>query len=149
MFLDALLLVSDAQAVAGADTDVSTNTIDLGNVTPKRQIGTGEPMGFGVGIDVAAVTGGGETYTFQIIESANADLSAPVVIASFLMTAAQLAAGALSFLPIPPGKPTARYIGVQVVKTGAGAAVTFTAWLTARDLFSLAVPQSYAKGYSI
>ena len=41
MYLDALLLVADAQAVAGADSDLATNVIDLGNVTPRREIGTG------------------------------------------------------------------------------------------------------------
>jgi len=148
MFIDAFGLVSDAQAVAGADTDVSTNSIDLGDVTPKREIGTGEPVGFGVSIDVAAVTGGGETYTFEVIQSAAGDLSAPDVLASYLFTAAQLAAGALSFLDVPPGSPTKRYLGLQVVKTGAGADVTFTAWLTARSAFSI-LAKSYARGYAV
>jgi hypothetical protein len=42
MFIDSFLLLSDSQAVT-ADA-ASTNTIDLGNVSPKRDIGNGEPM---------------------------------------------------------------------------------------------------------
>jgi hypothetical protein len=148
MYVDNFLLVSDAQAVAGADTDVSTHSIDLGTGTPTRRVGTGEPLGFGVAIDVAAVTSGGETYTFQVIQSDNANLSSPQVVASYPFSAAQLAQGALSFLPIPPGFPTKRYLGLQVAKTGAAAAVTFTAWLTARDLFSVAA-QAYQSGYVV
>jgi hypothetical protein len=39
MFIDALTLIWDATALT-TDT-ASTSSIDLGNVTPKREIGTG------------------------------------------------------------------------------------------------------------
>lgn len=147
MFVDALLLLSDAQAVT-ADA-VSTNTIDLGNVTPKREIGTGEPMGIAVAVDVAAdFTTGDETYVFELIESANADLSSPTIIASYTRTAAQLAAGTLHFIPLPPGFPTARYLGLNYNTGGTSPSVTVTAWLTAWSLFSLKA-KAYAKGYVI
>lgn len=147
MYLDALLLVSDAQAVT-ADA-YSTNTIDLGNVTPKRQIGTGEPMGFGLSVDVAAdFTTGDETYSFLVVQSANADLSSHDVLATYTFTAAQLAAGALWFLPIPEATPTKRYIGLRYDVGGTTPTITVTAWLTARELFSIA-PVHYAKGYAI
>lgn len=147
MFLDALLLVSDAQAVT-ADA-VSTNTIDLGDVTPKRQIGDGEAMGFGVAVDVAAdFTTGDETYIFEVIQSANANLSSADIIASYTRTAAQLTAGSLHFLPIPPGWPTKRYIGLSYNVGGTTPTATFTAWLTAHDLFAI-VAQKYAKNYVV
>lgn len=147
MYIDALLLVSDAQAVT-ADA-VSTNTIDLGNVTPKRRIGTGEPMGFGMQVDVAAdFTTGDETYSFEVIESANADLSSATVIAAYTRTAAQLFAGSLHFFTIPPGFPTARYLGLNYNVGGTTPTITVTAWLTTQALFSIAA-QHYAKGYTI
>ncbi len=148
MYLDALLLVSDAQAITA--TAVSTNTIDLGNVTPKRQIGDGDDMGFGVSVDVAADhTTGDETYTFEVIQSANADLSAPDVLSSRAIVFSDLAAGAAHFLAIPKGTPTKRYLGIRVTTAGTTPSVTITAWLTTSALFSLAKPQNYAKGYSI
>lgn len=143
MYLDALLLVSDAQAFTGAAT-FSTNTIDLGAVTPARQIGTGEPMGFGIAIDVAA--GAGSTAVIDVVQSDNANLSSPDVIATASFAAATLVAGYLAFIGIPSGFPTKRYLGIRETSTGGTTTVTLTAWLTARDLFSLAV-QNYAKGY--
>jgi len=147
MFLDNLLVVSDAQAVTA--TAFSTNTIDLGSSTPKREIGTGEPLGFGVTVDVAAdFTTGDETYQFDIVQSANANLSSPDVVASFVRTAAQLVAGAMVFLPIPPGWPTKQYLGLRYTTGGTTPTVTLTAWLTARDLFSI-LARPYAKNYVV
>lgn len=147
MFLDALLLVSDAQAVTA--TAFSTNTIDLGASTPKREIGTGEAMGFGVIVDVAAdFTTGNETYQFDLVQSANANLSSPDVIASYVRTAAQLPAGSMHFIPIPPGWPQKQYLGLQYTTGGTTPTITVTAWLTARDLFSIQA-KAYAKNYAV
>lgn len=145
MYLDALLLVSDAQAVTA--TAVSTNTIDNG--AAGRTIGTGEPLGFGLAVDVAAdSTTGNETYQFDVISSAAANLGSPVVHASYILTAAQLAAGALWFLGLPSGTPTLRYLGLQYTTGGTTPTITVTAWLTARSLFSL-TPTHYPKNYAV
>lgn len=147
MYIDALGLVSDAQAIT-ADA-YSTNTIDLGNVTPKREIGTGEPIGFGLSIDVAAdFTSMDETYTFLVVQSANADLSSHDVLASYTFTAAQLAAGALFFLEVPIGFPTKRYLGLRYDVGGMTPTVTCTAWLTSRSLFSV-LAKPYARNYAV
>jgi hypothetical protein len=147
MFLDALGLVSDAQAVT-ADA-YSTNTVDLGNVNPDREIGTGEPVGFGLSIDVAAdATTGDETYTFIVVQSDNADLSSHDALASYTLTAAQLAAGALFFLEIPIGFPTKRYVGIRYDVGGTTPSVTATAWLTARSMFSK-LAKAYARNYTV
>lgn len=147
MFLDALGLVSDAQAVTA--TAVSTNTVDLGSPTPKRQIGDGEEVGFGLAVDVAADhTTGDETYTVEVIQSANADLSAPDVLSSRAIAFSDLIAGATHFFSIPKGTPTKRYVGLRYTTAGTTPSITVTAWLTLARLFSLAKPQTYAKGYS-
>lgn len=146
MFTDALLLVSDAQAITA--TGYSTNTIDLGNPTVKRQIGTGEAIGFAITVDVAAdATTGDETYEFQVVQSDNANLSSHDVIASRTITAANLALGKKHFIPIPPGTPTKRYIGVRAVLAGTTPSITFTAALQPQSMFSVE-PVAYAKGYS-
>ena len=147
MFLDALGLVSDAQAVTA--TAFSTNTIDLGATTPVAAIGTGESMGFGITIDVAAdFTTGDETYTVEIVESDNANLSTPTVIASRVITAANLKAGTLHWLGLPMGTPSKRYLGLRYTTAGTTPTVTITAFLIPQKMFSV-LSRNYAKGYSI
>lgn len=147
MFMDALGLVSDAQALTA--TAFSTNTIDLGNTSPIRAIGSGEPVGFGLSVDVAAdITTGDETYTVEVVESDNANLSSPTVLSSRVLTAAQLAAGALHFVEVPSGTPNKRYLGLRYTLAGTTPSATVTAWLTARDLFSIA-QRNYARGYAV
>jgi hypothetical protein len=147
MFLDALGVVSDAQAVV-ADAP-STNTIDLGNVTPKREVGTGEPIGFGFSVDVAAdIANADETYEFQVIQSANADLSSPDILAARSIAGATLVAGYQFFMEVPVGTPTKRYLGVYFNVGGTTPSITVTAWLTLRSLFSI-LAKSYAKNYSV
>lgn len=146
MFLDSQTLVSDAQAVTA--TAFSTNTIDLGAPTPKREIGTGKGLGFGVQVDVAAdFTTTDETYQVDIVQSANANLSSPDVIASFIRTAAQLAVGSRHFFPIPPGWPTKQYLGLRYTTGGTTPTVTLTAWFTSQSTFSIE-PKTYAKNYT-
>lgn len=145
MYMDALLLVSDAQAVSA--TGFSTNTIDLGATPPS--IGTGEPVGFGLSVDTAAdFTTGDETYTVEVVESDNANLSSPTVIESRAILASALAQGALHFIEVPQGKPAKRYLGLRYTLAGTTPSFTVTAWLTSRRLFSIA-PRNYARAYSI
>ena len=147
MFIDALGVVSDSQAFTAVA--VSTNSIDLGNVTPKREIAVGEAMGFGMNIDVAASS---TTVLVEIIQATDAALTAGIIVLSqrtFL--SADMPAGALIFMPIPQN-PTAagplRFLGLRVTPAGGAATVTLTAWLTSHALFST-LAKSYAKGYTI
>lgn len=146
MFLDALLMLSDAQALTA--TALSTNTIDLGNPTVSRRIGTGEPMVLAVQVDVAAdFTTGDETYSVQIVSSAAAALTSPTVLAQFTLTAAQLAAGKKFSLPVPAGMPGQRYLGVNYVLGGTTPTVTVTASIMPRSMAE-AEYTYYPKGYS-
>jgi hypothetical protein len=145
MFMDALGLVSDAQALTA--TAVSTNTIDLGSQSVTPDIGTGEEVGFGVSIDVA-LAGTTPTLTLEVIQSASAALSSPTVLASQLLAAAQVTIGKLNFIAIPMGAITQRYIGLRYTLAGTTPTVTVTSWLTSRSLFSIHA-RNYAKGYSI
>lgn len=154
MILDALGLLSDAQAftVTGG---LSTNTIDLGNVTPKRQVGDGRPLALTITVDVAAdFTTGDETYRFDLIQSAADTLTTPTILASrayiatgsFISTL--LVAGYVIVLTLPPGLPLQRYIGMQVVMANTTPTITVTAFFG--PLASTAAkPQTYAKGYVI
>lgn len=146
MIMDSLLLVDDAHAYTAAA--VSTNAIDLGNVTPKRQIGDGEPMGFAFAVDVAASS---TTVKLEIIMATDAALtSGIVVVAERTCLSADLPAGACLFLPMFQGGPAAgwlRYIGVRVTPSGGAATVTITAWMTAQSMLQRFL--GYAKGYVI
>lgn len=144
MILDALLLVSDAQAIT-ADA-VSTNTIDLGTSSPAREIGTGEAMGFLVTVDAAAdFTTTDETYAFEVISSASANLSSPTVLNRRVLTAAQLALGAIFFMPLPPGAPSQRYLGLNYDVGGTTPTLTVTAALVPAKFIDMI--KAYAKNY--
>lgn len=152
MFIDALLRVSSAQAFTAAA--VSTNSIDLGLPggvgTPlKRQIGTGEPMGFGFSVGVAASS---TTVKLEIIMATDAALTAGIVVlAEETRLSADLPLGGLLFLPIPQGAPAAgwlEFLGVRVTPVGGAATVTLSAWLTTHSLFSV-LAASYAKNFNV
>lgn len=147
MFVDALLRVCNAQAFTAAA--VSASSIDLSNVTPKREIGTGKPIGFGINVNVAASC---TTVLVEIIQATDDVLTAGIIVlAQRTYLAADMPLGGLQFLPLPPSYPVAgalRYLGVRVTPVGGAATVTLTVWLTAQDLFSIA-PKNYAKGYNI
>lgn len=146
MILDALLVVSDAQAVT-VDA-VSTNTIDLGTSSPAREIGSGEPMSMLVTVDVAAdFTTGDETYAFELIQSANANLSSPTVLNRRVLTAAQLALGAIFAVPLPPGTPSARYLGMNYDTGGTTPTLTITAALVPTRFVDMI--KNYQKNYVV
>jgi hypothetical protein len=145
MYVDAFTLVSDSQAVTA--TAFSTNTIDLSNVTPKRDIEVGEALGFAVCVEVAAdFTTGDETYTVEVVQSDNANLSSPDVIGSRLLSAAERAVGSLIFVAL--GAVTKRYIGLRYTVAGTTPTVTVSAWLTSRELFSKQTTY-YARNYAV
>lgn len=140
MFIDALLKVASAQAMgAGA---VSASSIDLGNVTPKRAIGTGEVMGFGISIDVSATVA---ATLVEAISATDAALTAGILVHSSLtIPLASAVAGTLFYLPVPMGTPTQRFLGIRT--TTAGGTISISAWLTAQATFSIA-SQNYAKNF--
>lgn len=142
MFIDALLRVCTAQAMgAGA---VSASSVDLGNSVPKRAVGTGETLGFGVSIDVSATVA---PTTIEAISATDAALTASVRSHSLItIPLAEALAGSLWFVPLPMGSPTQRFVGIRTVT--AGGTITVTAQLTPESLFSI-VSQFYAKNYAV
>lgn len=147
MYVDVLGRVCNAQAFTAVA--VSTDSIDLGNVTPKREIAVGEPMGFGISVGVAASA---TTVLVEIIQATDAALTAGIVVlAQRTFLSADMPAGALIFMPIPQNPTLAgplRFLGLRVTPAGGAATVTLTAWLTAHSVFSV-VARSYAKGFTI
>jgi len=144
MFLDAQALLCDAQALS-ADA-ASTNTFDSGAAA--NDITEGVPLGIGFTVDVAAdATTGDETYEFQAIQSAAADLGSPDVLALIQPARADLTAGSKWVIPIPPGKKTKRYLGLYFNGGGTTPTITITAWIA--PLSMLGGYKSYADGFAI
>lgn len=147
MFLDALLLISNAQAFTAAA--VSTNAVDLGNVSPKREAAVGEPMALGISVDVAASS---TTVLVEIIQATDAALTAGIIVlAQRTFLSADMPLGRLIAMPIPRA-PTAagplRYLGARVTPAGGAATVTLSLYIAPASMFSV-VPTNYAKGYTV
>ena len=123
MITDKLLRVSEDQAIT--TTAVSTNTIDLGTA---RDIGEGTALY--MNFAVTAALANGTSVKFEIITSANANLSSPTVIGSSdaILTAA-LTTGknvVVRFNPDIAGKGQ-RYVGARYTVSGTFNAGTITA----------------------
>jgi len=114
MFCDALLKLCAAQAVT-ADA-VSVSSVDLGNVTPKRKLGVGEPMGILVTITAIGTNTG--SAKIQAIVSAAAALSAPLIVGEIDLATADIAAGGSFIVPLAQGIAYLRYIGLNFDITG-------------------------------
>lgn len=143
MILDKLLMVCSSQQVT-ADA-VSEDYLDFGDVTPKRNIGTGEPMGYLVVIKVLGTTTG--SSKIQAIQSATAGLgSGTQIIGEIDLAAADHAVGAAFIVPISQGIPALRYHGMNFDITGT---VDYTVDAFLGRMKDLAIKaQTYAKGYT-
>jgi hypothetical protein len=147
MFSDNLLRLSSAQAFTSGTT-ASTNTIDFGNPSVLRNVGDGVPMTLVLVVTTGAHTSSGdETYQFDLIQSANADLSSPTVLESRVIARGSLPAGTFVFIPIPPGAITAEYVGYRAILGGTGPTISLTAQLMPQNMIERFT--AYAKGYTI
>jgi hypothetical protein len=113
MITDAQTRLSLAQPVLGA-TVVSANTWD--GLSPRTNIGIGQDRRFYAKVSTAFV--GGTSLQVQIIQSANANLSAPdVLLSGPVVLLATLIAGAVLLDVVAP-QNTKQYLGVQYVPVG-------------------------------
>jgi hypothetical protein len=147
MILDSYLQVDSEHAYTGAA--VSQRSVDLGNVTPKRVVGVGEELGFGIFVDVAADS---TTVKLEVIQTTDEALTAGIIVlAEQTRLAADLPAGGKIFMPLPPQAPAAgalRYVGIRATPAGGNATVTLSAFLMPRALFE-STPVSYADAITI
>jgi hypothetical protein len=144
MFVDSLLqLCEDQQVTADA---VSENTIDLGNITPKRKIGDGEPMAIVVTITAIGTNTG--SAVFQAVYSAAAALTSPTVVGELDLVTADIAAGNTFVIPVGRGLTALRYFGLNFDITGT---VDFTvdAFLMPAAMATVSKPETYADAITI
>lgn len=118
MIVDAQTRLDSAAVITA--TGVSTNTYD--SLLATNHIEVGEPLAMVFSIISGAVTTtGDETYQFQVIQSANADLSAQDILLSTdttFLSRSVLVTGYRFAIVIPPQLKTKRYLGARYVLGG-------------------------------
>lgn len=115
MITDAQNRPSNNQSLVGlTGTVVSTDSIDL--LSANRNVGRTYPMRMAA--YMTAALAGATSVQAQLIESANANLSSPTVLASGPVTATADATLGRELLDVNIGGTTKRYIGVQYVIVG-------------------------------
>jgi len=135
MIIDYLANLADALAVTDADA-YTTYSYDLGNVTPKNDVGAGEPLALVWSVDVAAA-GTTDTTDFKVVYATTEDLATGTIAVSTMRIAkALLTAGAVIVQPIPPYLGPCRYIGGKV-ELGANDTITVScAIVPLRDAYT-------------
>lgn len=142
MITDALLRVSEDQAITS--TAFSTNTIDL---SVARDVGEGTALYMNFAVTTALANG--TSVKFEVVSSANANLSSPTVIGSSdAVVTASLTAGKNVVVRINPdmaGKGQ-RYLGARYTVAG-----TFNAGkITADVVETIGDGQKYyASGFTV
>lgn len=144
MIIDNNLRVSNAQTVTS--TAVSTDSIDLSQA---RDIGEGQDLFMHFTVTEAVTAAGAATVEFQVIGSANSNLSSGVVIGSSgPIGKASLIVGARVAVRINPqiGSNAYRYLGANYsVATGPLTAGKFTADV----VYDIQDNKVYSSGFAI
>ncbi len=128
MYVDALLLFSDAQAVTA--TAASTSSIDLSAV---RDAGTGEDLYVVVTCDVAMTDGSSDSTLAVAIEGDSTTTFTPDYTRTLFTFSALSAAGTVKIAKLSPGDVNLRYL--QLKYTPASGDLTtgsFTAFITSQ-----------------
>lgn len=145
MILDAQAEFSDSQLVTASA--VSTNVYDTAPMgrTLNRDLGAGSSAYLGIQVDTTATAAGAATVTITLESSANADLSASTVHATYgPYTLAQLTGGSTLTLSGLPSANYARYVGLRyTVATGPLTAGAFSAFITTTPAAFRAYPRAY------
>lgn len=115
MIHDAQLLFSDAQAITGSASVVSTNVVDLGIV---RDIGTGESLYLFVSVDVAFTVGG---ITVDVVLQGGATAGATTGTQTLFRMGALTTAGSIFIARLDPNGMT----NAQAQNTGSPFAYRF------------------------
>ncbi len=128
MYVDALLLFSDAQAITA--TAASTSSIDLSAV---RNAGVGEDLYVVVTCDVAMTDGSSDSTLAVAIEGDSTTTFTPDYTRTLFTFSALSAAGTVKIAKLSPGDVNLRYL--QLMYTPADGNLTtgsFTAFITSQ-----------------
>lgn len=141
MFIDALNLFSDAQAITAAAA--STSSIDLGSA---RDIGLGENLYIAITVDVAFTDAGSDSTLAVSLETDDNSGFSSVASYALVTIPALAAAGSKYFVRISPAQLNERY--AQLRYTPANGNLT-TGSVTAAIVYDIDKQINYPKGYTI
>jgi hypothetical protein len=129
MIIDALGSVCTSYVIPSGTSGFGEDVLDLSAAVTSDQVGSGEQVT--LLFTVENTPSGSDTFQFQLVGDANADLSGTNVIlaTTSTMVSADLPAGtqfSISF-PAKAYKTGARYVGVKWVTNDNAATLTFSA----------------------
>lgn len=126
MYVDALLLFSDAQAVTAAVA--STSYVDFGSV---RDVGAGEDVYVVVSCDVAMTDASSDSTLAVAIEGDSTTTFTPDYTRTLFTFSALSAAGTIKYAKLSPGDVNLRYLQLKYTPAGGDLSTgSFTAFLT-------------------
>jgi hypothetical protein len=151
MILDYLAQLGDAQAITSADayTNNSYKMPDPIPGAPRNKL-DGEALALVFVVTTAAAGDGAsmtDTFDFMAVESANSNLSSHSVMQQRRVPGAELVAGAIVVVNIPPGRPTSKYIGGRI-ELGTGDTVSVDCYLLRLEMVTQFLPPRYRDGVS-
>jgi len=128
MYVDALLLFSDAQAVTA--TAASTSSIDLSAV---RDAGTGEDLYVVVTCDVAMTDASSDSTLAVALEGDSTTTFTPDYTRTLFTFSAVSAAGTVKIAKLSPGDLNLRYAQLKYTPAGGDLSTgSFTAFITSQ-----------------
>lgn len=146
MILDDELKLASVQAITDTDAYFTNKILNLGDVTPKRDFGAGEPLCILLQVNVAAA-GSTDTTDLIAVQSENSNLSSHTEVIKRRIAKASLTASSFHILPIPPGVINLQYFGGRM-ELGSGDTITVSAWLASlKDVVHL--DKYYASGFVV
>lgn len=135
MLIDKLLSFAESQTVTGGTTTIAANDIDT---QVARNLGDGEPLYCVVVIRSTSGGDGADTFTFTLVDDTELpiDGSSRAVASSPQITGiANIPAGTVIVIPVPPRAALSRYLGLRYAVT-ADAVLVVDAFLTSQAPFS-------------
>lgn len=134
MIIDKLLSFAEDQTVTGGTTTIATNDIDT---QVARSLGNGTPLYLVVVIKGVANGDSGDTFSFTLVDDTELpiDQSSRAIASSPTITGvANIPAGTVIVVPVPPRVALSRYLGLRYAVT-ADAVLTVDAFLTDQPPF--------------
>lgn len=141
MYLDNLLLFSDAQAVTAAAA--STSSIDLSQI---RDIGLGENLYIGVNVDVAMTDASSDSTVTVTLETDDNSSFSSVTSTTLFTIPAVSAVGYIAYARIQPGAMNERYAQLRFTPNNGNLT---TGSFTAGIIHDIDKIPSYASGFTV
>jgi hypothetical protein len=149
MIIDTLAQFADSQVVTGGSTTVATSDIDTSTLS--RNLGTGKPLFVVISIEAVSGGDGSDTFVFTLVDDSVLPIDGSSVAKAATATitgVANIPAGTILVIPVPPNMAFQRYLGLRYAVT-ADAVLTVTAHLTSEAPPDRAVYPDATEGVTV